>query len=799
MRANAVTTPARRRLRLIEVKHRSASIATLARPNVCRTAHAVPIDRSGVPLRQNLPVTGRELSLAPSATLVSRTDLKGRITYANRAFVEASGFSEAELLGQPHNLVRHPDMPSEAFADLWATLKAGRPWVGMVKNRCKDGDHYWVEAHVTPLREDGAVVGYMSVRRPVSAARIAAAEAGYAALRAGASTLTVRRGALVRVQRWRRLNPLWLLSLRQRLVLAALGSGAAAAACVLLAMQGRGLLAWAAVAAGTGLAVYCARWLSHDVVDRLEDASAQFEALIQGRYDAPVAIDRDDEVGRLLLELKAMQVQLGFRIDEDRRRADEACRVRAALDVAQANVLVADHDLQVVYANGAMDALIETAGADLRRDLPALPVGGLVGSSLHVMAPAGLDMPALAGLNAAHACELRAGGRTLRMLFTPVFDDSGARIGLVGEWQDRTVELALEREVAGIVGAAARGDFAARIALGDKHGFLRQLSEDINRLLDATGTALAELDTVVTAMAAGDLTPRIGRELHGLFGRMKQGMNTTLDRLAGVVATIRAGAESVDATAREIAAGNADLACRTERQVAALEETGSAMDGLTRAVEDNARDAARASDVATAARHAADAGGAAMGDVVLTMQVIETASQRMGEIVEVIDAIAFQTNLLALNAAVEAARAGEQGRGFGVVAGEVRALAQRSAHSARDIRQLIDESTRSVQAGSAQVSRAGEAIGAVVARVAEVDGLIAAISATASGQGRGIAEVNAAVRDMDAGAQQNAALVEQAAAATLELERQARELLGRVDVFQLAGDATTAPALARAA
>ena len=145
-------------------------------------------------MRNNQPVTGVEIQIPDGEEIVSRTDLRGKIVYVNPTFVRVSGFTEAELLGQPHNIIRHPDMPSAAFADLWATLKAGRPWVGMVKNRCKDGGHYWVEAHAIPVYENGEHVGYMSVRRKPTREQVREAQAAYAALRAGTSRMEVRQG-----------------------------------------------------------------------------------------------------------------------------------------------------------------------------------------------------------------------------------------------------------------------------------------------------------------------------------------------------------------------------------------------------------------------------------------------------------------------------------------------------------------------------------------------------------------------------------------------------------------------------
>ena len=182
-------------------------------------------------MRSNLPVTGREVEIADDETLVSQTDTRGVITSVNRAFVRVSGYGVEELIGQPHNMIRHPDMPAEAFADMWKTLKSGRPWVGLVKNRCKNGDHYWVEANVTPIVESGQTKGYISVRRKVSRERIRIAESAYASIRAGtAAGLRLRYGELHRPSLSERFNPLWLLTLKQRLMLSAAGVVALGAA-----------------------------------------------------------------------------------------------------------------------------------------------------------------------------------------------------------------------------------------------------------------------------------------------------------------------------------------------------------------------------------------------------------------------------------------------------------------------------------------------------------------------------------------------------------------------------------------
>ncbi|MFZ5657012.1 MAG: methyl-accepting chemotaxis protein [Pseudomonadota bacterium] len=736
-------------------------------------------------MRSNLPVTGVEVMLPDDHPLVSKTDPEGRITYVNTAFVQVSGYAEHELLGQPHNIVRHPDMPAAAFADLWATLKSGRPWVGMVRNRCRNGDHYWVEAHVTPLHEDGRHVGYMSVRRRATRAQIEEAEARHVALREGDARLRFRHGRIDRRHPLRRLNPLWLLSLRQRLLLAALGSVAFAAAAWLARHAGDGALA-TLLGGGGVFALYSAAWLGRDVVGRLDAANAHFHALADGRYDQAIAIDRNDEVGRLLLGLKSMQVRLGFQVEDGARMLREATRLRCALDASASNVLVANRELRIAYANRGMAALLAATEADLRRTRADFRADALVGTPMDALFDGtGISHELLATLGQAREVRIELGGHVFDLVLTPVLDDEGARIGLATEWRDRTVELAMEAEVARVVGAAANGDFHARIDTTRQQGFLRHLGQDVNRLVDATRTALGELERMLDALAAGDLGYRADAALDGQFGRLQAAANRSAARLGETVGAIRLAANAIRAAADEIAAGNADLARRTEQQAASLEQTGAAMDELTAAVRGNTAGAQQAQRLAGDAAHTAGEGGAAMDRVVDTMDGIRSASRRVAEIVGVIDGIAFQTNILALNAAVEAARAGEEGRGFAVVAAEVRNLAQRSAAAARDVRDLVATSVVQVEAGSEWVGTAHGRIAQIVDDAQRVSGLVADIARASSQQADGIARIGDAVAHMDAGTQQNAALVEQASASALGLQAQAERLVEAVAVFRL--------------
>jgi methyl-accepting chemotaxis protein len=290
-------------------------------------------------------------------------------------------------------------------------------------------------------------------------------------------------------------------------------------------------------------------------------------------------------------------------------------------------------------------------------------------------------------------------------------------------------------------------------------------------------------------VAAGDLTSRITVDSTDEMGKLLSALKLMNDNLANVVDQVRQGSDSIATGSSQIAAGNADLSQRTEEQASNLQQTAASMEQLTSTVENNAATAREVTQLASSASAVAVQGGEVVGQVVHTMEAITASSRKIADIIGVIDGIAFQTNILALNAAVEAARAGEQGRGFAVVAGEVRSLAQRSAEAAREIKGLINDSVAKVEAGSEQVDQAGRTMSDIVSQVRRVSELIAQISSATGEQTRGISQVGDAVNQLDQVTQQNAALVEQSAAAAERLSMQASKLVESVSVFRLGGAA----------
>ncbi|KAB1597105.1 HAMP domain-containing protein [Burkholderia cepacia] len=299
---------------------------------------------------------------------------------------------------------------------------------------------------------------------------------------------------------------------------------------------------------------------------------------------------------------------------------------------------------------------------------------------------------------------------------------------------------------------------------------------------------LSPLDRAVAcaqAVAEGDLTRDVDAAGRDEIADLLRALRTMQASLSGVVLEVRTHAEAVATASAQIASGNHDLSARTEAQAASLEETAASMTELTGIVRQSAEHAQHAAQLARDASTIAAAGGGVMSDAVGTMNGIADSSAKVGEIIAVIDGIAFQTNILALNAAVEAARAGEQGRGFAVVAAEVRTLAQRSAAAAKEIKGLIEQSTRRVDEGAVLIGRAGESIHEIVGAVQRVTTIVGEISSASQEQSGGIQQVNIAVTQMDEATQRNAALVEQASAATQALAEQASALRHAVAVFRL--------------
>jgi methyl-accepting chemotaxis protein len=372
-------------------------------------------------------------------------------------------------------------------------------------------------------------------------------------------------------------------------------------------------------------------------------------------------------------------------------------------------------------------------------------------------------------------------------------------VGISVEWQDITQEVAVEREIEGMVNAIAAGDLSQEIEVNDKSGFTRQLSDSINHINRVVREVTEDFAAALSALAQGNLTHRITKEYSGTFDQIKSDANQTLERLNAVVADISRSANDISNAANEIAAGSQDLANRTEQQASSLEQTSGSMEEMTSTVRQNAENAQQANEQAESTRKVAQNGVTVVETAVSSMGEIETASEKVADIIGVIDDIAFQTNLLALNAAVEAARAGEAGKGFAVVAKEVRTLAQRSSEAARDIKALIKDSNDQIKTGVDQVNRAGSTFREITGSVQKVADYVADIARASAEQANGIEEIKVSVNQMDEMTQKNSALVEESSASARALQDEAEGLTRLISYFRTSAGANRAAAQGGAA
>jgi methyl-accepting chemotaxis protein len=338
--------------------------------------------------------------------------------------------------------------------------------------------------------------------------------------------------------------------------------------------------------------------------------------------------------------------------------------------------------------------------------------------------------------------------------------------------------------VGGVVRAAMAGDFSQRVPLAGKEGVIRNLAEALNTMCDNLGKAFDDVVRMFGALSEGNLTQRITAEYQGGFATLKQNANMTAQRLSETVTEIKLAAGEVSSASAEIATSTTDLSQRTEQQASSLERTSAAMEEITVTVRKNAENAQQANERASRTRLAAERGGQVVTSAVQAMARIDEASHKMSDIISVIDEIARQTNLLALNAAVEAARAGEAGRGFAVVATEVRSLAQRSSQAAKDISDLITNSSGQVKGGVELVNRAGTALNEIVESIKGVADIVSDIATASAEQSTGLDQIKEALSQMDEATQQNSALVEENAATAKTLADQSGAMGEQVSFFR---------------
>ncbi|MDQ7050967.1 MAG: methyl-accepting chemotaxis protein [Enterobacterales bacterium] len=463
----------------------------------------------------------------------------------------------------------------------------------------------------------------------------------------------------------------------------------------------------------------------------------------------------------------------------------EIGRLVSATQGMTVNLMMADPDGVINYMNPAVEKMLRHREKEIQTVLPNFVVDKVIGTnydSFH--ANPAHQQNVLKPENLPYTADIRVANLHFRLTAIPLYDENKNHLGSAVEWTDTTESVIAQQQVEGLIEQAVKGNLSERINADEFDGFMKNLSESINLMLDTVVEPLSNCQSVLTEMAAGNLQKTMEGEYSGAFADLQTAINTTIDNLRNMVGEIMESSSHVSTSSREISQGNTDLSQRTEEQASSLEETASSMEELTATVKENSDAAIKANQLSATTMQQAESGGKVVEDAIIAMKEINNASREISDIIGVIDEIAFQTNLLALNAAVEAARAGDQGRGFAVVAAEVRNLAQRSASAAKDIKSLISNSVDKVNQGTELVNDSGQKLAEIVDSVRNVTGLVSEIANASEEQANGIEEVNQAITQMDNMTQQNSALVEEAAAAAEALTEQAGNMLELMSFFK---------------
>ena len=510
-------------------------------------------------MRNNQPITNEEYVVPDGVTLVSKTDLKGNILECNDAFEFARGFSRDQLIGQPHNLVRHPDVPEEVFADMWSNLKSGTPWTQIVKNRRADGGFYWVKANATPLFQKGEISGYMSVRSKPTHEEISAASGAYLAIKEGKARIKHSRvitglDFLGLKNAYFKLNPQYQIT-------------------ILVAFLY--LLPFVAYSQITGhhnliealsiMFVGLAPPFFYGLLKLKEDRNKRrvLRSIASGEDVEDSWFDPTTFEGKLSAAIKTTALASKERYEESMYQLDNANRLQSAMDQVSSNVMIADGNLNIIYMNEYMHTFFKERAENLKQDLPQLDVNNILGSNIDVFHKNPAHNSAmLKAIKEPTMAHIVVGGYHLDLNVIPVYNRNEIQTSTIVEWRDKTSEVQLLQQVGDVVDAAKSGILDKRIDLKKTDGAVKQLGEKINDLLMNIEKPINATVDLAESLSKGDLAARINGEFEGQFATMQNSLNEAIDKLAVLMVQTKITAENVSGGSDQIYQGsNARLFC----------------------------------------------------------------------------------------------------------------------------------------------------------------------------------------------------------------------------------------------
>ena len=734
-------------------------------------------------MTKNTQVNQREYRLSPDTVIISGTDVAGNIVYCNEEFVIASGYAREELMGQAHNILRHPDMPAEAFADLWKTIERGMPWNGVVKNRRQNGDYYWVYAQVSPTYSMGEINGYLSVRIQATLEQIQAAEALYPQLHNG--TIKLNAGKLAnwtdRFSFFSHLNMGMVLVWWLLLVLAL--------PFLLNQLEVIAIPRWYELSS-IFLTVIVAFFAQRSHFKQLDSFSKALHSLAEGRMKIDVDFSTSNSLNQAGLThqigalLRTLQLNLWSNINgvADTEAAQQ--RIFSALNEAAAALVVTDANGNLVLANRAAQKQLLMHAGMLSAACDGFDAHHLEGQSVRKLI--GDDtMHLLRHEDVAQHNILEVGSSKLVFHSTPV--RRGNRfLGIALLIQDQTRDLQAQADVAHLVKTARAGFIKVRLNLEHlPEGFYREFGQRMNEMMETFSETFDTVGRAVGMLAFSDLGASMVGEYQGQFRMLQNSINLSMRNMNEVAGQVQYTASHVEESVQHINDGVASFADQVRSQSASLEETSANMHQIADEVQQNTTQTHASEILTKQACDQVNASAKVMQQAADAMDAIRISGEQIGEINHIINSIAFQTNLLALNAAVEAARAGEHGKGFAVVASEVRALAQKSAQAAADIQKLIEQSVVQIVSGTGLVNQSQQEMNALLETMNKLSGSVSIMNATAVRQSTTVQEVSRALEIIDQAVAQSASLVEDTTRQTQDVKRTMQTLSKLVGTFKL--------------